>query len=63
MADDFDNHYDNGDGPQQNEQEEAHFYWTLREFEHLVDQHGVNFVLTQLDTNIVDQLRSALNVQ
>ena len=63
MADDFDDHYDNGDGPQQNEQEEAHFYWTLREFENLVDQHGVNFVLTQLDTNIVDQLRSALNVQ
>ena len=63
MADDFDDHYDNGDGPQQNDQEEAHFYWTLREFENLVDQHGVNFVLTQLDTNIVDQLRSALNVQ
>jgi hypothetical protein len=62
-ADDFDNHYDNGDGPQQDDQEEAHFYWTLREFETLVTTHGAGFILAELDSSIVDLLKEKLNVQ
>lgn len=66
MADDFDNCCDCDDHnitQQQSEQEEAHFYWTLREFETLVTQHGASFVLSQMDSSIVDLLREKLNVQ
>ena len=60
-ADDFDDHYDNSDGPQQDDQEEAHFYWTLREFETLVEQHGAGFILAELSTDIVQLLKEKLN--
>ena len=48
---------------QQSEQEEAHFYWTLREFETLVTTHGAGFILAEMDSSIVDLLREKLNVQ
>jgi hypothetical protein len=60
-ADDYDDHYDHGDEPQQNDQEEAHFYWTLREFESLIDQHGAAFILAELDSNVVKLLKDKLN--
>lgn len=60
MADDFD---DASYPDAQIDQEEAHFYWTLREFENLITQHGASFVLSQMDSSIVDLLRERLNVQ
>jgi hypothetical protein len=60
-TDDFDDHYNHGDEPQQNNQEEAHFYWTLREFESLIDQHGAAFILAELDSNVVKLLKDKLN--
>jgi len=62
IADDFDNHYDT-EKPDNIEQEEAHFYWTLREFETLVTTHGAGFVLAEMDSSIVDLLKEKLNVQ
>lgn len=66
ISDDFDNSCDCDDHnitQQQSEQEEAHFYWTLREFETLVTQHGAGFILAEMDSSIVDLLREKLNVQ
>ena len=60
-ADDFDDHYDHGDEPQQNDQEEAHFYWTLREFENLIEKHGAAFVLAELNSDAVKLLKDKLN--
>jgi hypothetical protein len=60
-TDDFDDHYDHGDEPQQNDQEEAHFYWTLREFENLIEKHGAAFVLAELNSDAVKLLKDKLN--
>lgn len=37
-------------------EEEAHFYFTLREFENLVREHGVDFVLNRIDEEIFQQM-------
>lgn len=37
-------------------EEEAHFYFTLREFENLVREHGVDFVLNHIDEEIFQQM-------
>jgi hypothetical protein len=63
IADDFDNHYDISDGDGYHDQEEAHFYWTLREFETLVTTHGAGFIIAEMDSSIVDLLKEKLNVQ
>ena len=60
-ADDFDDHYDITDGDGHHDQEEAYFYWTLREFESLIDQHGAAFILAELDSNVVKLLKDKLN--
>ena len=75
-ADDFDDHYDitDGDGHHDQEeahspdeldaridQEEAHFYWTLREFENLIEKHGAAFVLAELNSDAVKLLKDKLN--
>ena len=60
-ADDFDNHYDITDGDGHHNQEEAHFYWTLREFENLIEKHGAAFVLAELNSDAVKFLKDKLN--
>ena len=60
-ADDFDNHYDITDGDGHHDQEEAHFYWTLREFENLIEKHGAAFVLAELNSDAVKLLKDKLN--
>ena len=37
-------------------EEESHFYFTLREFENLVRDHGVDFVLNRMDEETFDKL-------
>lgn len=37
-------------------EEEAHFYHTLREFESLIKEHGVDFVLNRMDHEIFNQI-------
>ena len=60
-ADDFDDHYDISDGDGHHDQEEAHFYWTLREFENLIEKHGAAFVLAELNSDAVKLLKDKLN--
>jgi hypothetical protein len=60
-ADDFDDHYDITDGDGHHDQEEAHFYWTLREFENLIEKHGAAFVLAELNSDAVKLLKDKLN--
>jgi hypothetical protein len=63
MADDFDNHYDINDGDgYHDQQEEAHFYFTIAEFEWLIKEHGCAFVLSKLDTEIYKQIKEKINV-
>lgn len=61
MADDFDNHYDI---PDRNyaEEEEAHFYFTIREFEWLIKEYGCAFVLSKLDKDVQLLIKEKLNV-
>ena len=37
-------------------EEEALFYFTLREFEQLVKEHGVDFIMNRVDEEIFIQL-------
>jgi hypothetical protein len=60
-ADNFDDHYDITDGDGHHDQEEAHFYWTLREFENLIEKHGAAFVLAELNSDAVKLLKDKLN--
>ena len=41
---------------EQPNEEEANFYFTLREFENLVREHGVDFVLNRIDEEIFQQM-------
>ena len=62
-ADDFDDHYDNGDGAvQQDDQEEAHFYWTIQEFEDCIERYGCAFVLSKLSEANRNLIKEKLNV-
>jgi hypothetical protein len=61
MADDFDNHYDI---PERNyaEEEEAHFYFTVKEFEWLLEEYGCAFVLSKLSETNRNLIKEKLNV-
>lgn len=59
MADDFD---DASYPDAQIDQEEAHFYWTIAEFEDCIEKYGCAFVLSKLNANIREQLKEKLNV-
>ena len=37
------------EGPDNPDQEEANFYWTLNEFQNLVATHGIKKVIRELD--------------
>jgi hypothetical protein len=62
MSDDIDNHYDISDGDGHYDQEEAHFYFTIQEFEWLIKEHGCAFVLSKLDTEIYKEIKEKINV-
>lgn len=51
MADEF----DTGMEQQQNE-EQAHFYWTLAEFGELIRRHGAKQVFKQLDSDVIQAI-------
>lgn len=55
---DCDSDFDNHNQPQD---EEAHFYWTVREFESLVDNYGPERIFQHLDGYIVDKIKEFLN--
>lgn len=61
MADDFDNHYDISDGDGQYDQEEAHFYWTIAEFEDCIERYGCAFVLSKLSETNRNLIKEKLN--
>jgi hypothetical protein len=58
MADDFD------DIPERNyaEEEEAHFYFTIKEFEWLLKEHGCAFVLSKLSETNRQLIKEKLDV-
>jgi len=59
MADDYDNHeYPDA----QIDQEEAHFYWTIAEFEDCLERYGHAFVLSKLSETNRQLLKEKLNV-
>ena len=62
MADDFDDHYDISDGDGHFDQEEAHFYFTIREFEWLLKECGCAFVLSKLSEENRQLIKEKLNV-
>lgn len=59
MADDFDNH-EELDG--QIDQEEAHFYFTIQEFENCIEKYGCAFVVSKLSIGNRILIREKLNV-
>lgn len=62
MADDFDDHYDITDGDGHHDQEEAHFYWTVKEFEDCIEKYGCAFVLSKLTQDNRNLIKGKLNV-
>ena len=59
MADDYDDHkYPDA----QINQEEAHFYWTIAEFEDCLERYGHAFVLSKLSETNRQLLKEKLNV-
>jgi hypothetical protein len=44
------------------DQEEAHFYWTVQEFQDCIHKYGCAFVLSKLDADIKLQIKEKLNV-
>lgn len=59
MADDFDNH-EELEG--QIDQEEAHFYWTIQEFQDCIKKYGCAFVLSKLSEENRQLIKEKLNV-
>ena len=59
MYDDIDNHQET-DG--QIDQEEAHFYWTIQEFEDCIEKYGCAFVLSKLTQDNRNLIKEKLNV-
>lgn len=60
MADDFD---DASYPDAQIDQEEAHFYWTIQEFEDCIERYGCAFVLSKLSEANRQLIKEKLNVQ
>ena len=59
MADDF----DDASYPDANiDQEEAHFYWTIKEFEDCIKRYGCAFVLSKLTKTNRNLIKGKLNV-
>jgi len=59
MADDFDDaSYPDADI----DQEEAHFYWTIKEFEDCIERYGCAFVLSKLTQDNRNLIKEKLNV-
>jgi len=59
MADDFD---DASYPDAQLDQEEAHFYWTVAEFEDCIKKYGCAFVLSKLTETNRNLIKGKLNV-
>ena len=59
MADDFD---DASNTDAQIDQEEAHFYWTIQEFQDCIDKYGCAFVLSKMNDNIKQLMKEKLDV-
>ena len=59
MYDNIDNHQKT-DG--QIDQEEAHFYWTIQEFQDCIDKYGCAFVLSKMNDNIKQLMKEKLDV-
>lgn len=59
MADDFD---DASNTDAQIDQEEAHFYWTVAEFEDCIERYGCAFVISKLSINNRILIKEKLNV-
>ena len=59
MADDFD---DASYPDAQLDQEEAHFYWTVAEFEDCIERYGCAFVLSKLSKTNRQLIKEKLNV-
>lgn len=59
MADDFD---DASYPDAQLDQEEAHFYWTVTEFEDCIERYGCAFVLSKLSETNRQLIKEKLNV-
>lgn len=59
MSDDYDDH---DLLEQQIDQEEAHFYWTIQEFEDCIERYGCAFVLSKLSETNRNLIKEKLNV-
>jgi hypothetical protein len=59
MADDYDDHQELDD---QIDQEEAHFYFTINEFQDCIDKYGCAFVLSKMNKNIKQLMKEKLDV-
>jgi hypothetical protein len=59
MADDYDDH-EQLEG--QIDQEEAHFYWTIKEFEDCIERYGCAFVLSKLTQDNRNLIKEKINV-
>ena len=59
MANDFD---DASYPDAQLDQEEAHFYWTVAEFEDCIERYGCAFVLSKLSETNRQLIKEKLNV-
>ena len=44
------------------DQEEAHFYWTIQEFEDCIEKYGCAFVLSKLSETNRNLIKEKLNV-
>lgn len=63
MANNFESDYDSHEELDARvNQEEAHFYWTIQEFQDCINRYGCAFVLSKLDDNIKQLMKEKLNV-
>ena len=65
MSDKYMGHQDYDDHAQLDariDQEEAHFYWTIQEFQDCINRYGCAFVLSKLDNEVKLQIKEKLNV-
>ena len=63
MADDFDDQRRiDVDSDGAIDQEEAHFYFTIQEFQDCIDKYGCAFVLSKMNDNIKQLIKEKLDV-
>jgi len=56
-------HFDDASYPDADiDQEEAHFYWTIKEFEDCIERYGCAFVLSKLTQDNRNLIKEKLNV-